>query len=51
MQFVVVNKGVHLGNCFGVDRNVGLDKVGLVVVMYVGVGLVISLQNNIGVVL
>ena len=54
MQFVVVSKGVHLGSCsvlkLGVDRNVGLDKEGLVVVMYVGVGLVMGLQNNIGVV-
>ena len=54
MQFVVVSEGVHLGSCsvlkFGVYRNVGLDKEGLVVVMYVGVGLVMGLQNNIGVV-
>ena len=54
MQFVVVSKGVYLGSCsvlkFGVYRNVGLDKEGLVVVMYVGVGLVIGMQNNIGVV-
>ena len=54
MQFVVVSKGVHLEGCsvlkLGVDRNVGLDKEGLVVVMYVGVGLVIGLQNKIGVV-
>ena len=54
MQFVVVSEGVHLGSCsvlkLGVDRNVDLDKVGWVVFMYVGVGLVISLQNNIGVV-
>ena len=54
MQFVVVSVGVQLGSCsvlkLGVDRNVGLDKEGLVVVMYVGVGLVMGLQNNIGVV-
>ena len=54
MQFVVVSEGVHLGSCsvlkLGVYRNVGLDKEGLVVVMYVGVGLVMGLQNNIGVV-
>jgi hypothetical protein len=53
VQFVVVSEGVHLGSCsvlkLSVDRNVGLDKEGLVVVMYVGVGLVIGLQNNIGV--
>ena len=34
----------------GVDRSVGLDKEGLVVVMYVGVGLVMGLQNYICVV-
>ena len=41
MQFVVVSEGVHMGSCsvlkLGVDRNVGLDKESLVVVMYVGV--------------
>ena len=45
---------VHLGSCsvlkLGVDRNVDLDKEGLVVVMYVGVCLLIGLHNNIGVV-
>ena len=44
MQFVVLSEGVHLGSCsvlkLGVDRNVGLDKEGLVMVMYVGMGLV-----------
>ena len=54
MQFVVVSKGVQLGICsvlkLVVDRNVCLDKEGLVVVMYVGVGVVMGFQNNIGVV-
>ena len=54
MLFVVVSEGVDLGSCsvlkLGVDRNVGLDKEGLVVVMYVGVGLGMGFQNNIGVV-
>ena len=51
---MVVSVGVLLGSCsvlkLGVDRNVSLDKEGLVVVMYVGVGLVMDLQNNIDVV-
>ena len=51
---MVVNVGVQLGSCavlkLGVDRNGGLDKEGLVVVMYVGLGLVMGLQKNIGVV-
>ena len=51
---MVVSVGVHLGSCsvlkLGVDRNVCLNKEGLVVVMYVGVGLVMGFQNNIGVV-
>ena len=42
VQFVVVSKGVQLGICsvlkLVVDRNVCLDKEGLVVVIYVGVG-------------
>ena len=41
MQFVVLSEGVHLGSCsvlkLGVDRNVGLDKEGLVVVVLVSV--------------
>ena len=51
MQFVVVSEVVHLGSCsvlkLGVDINVGLDKEGLVLGMYMGVGLVMGLQNNI----
>ena len=54
MYFVVVSVGVQLESCavlkLGADINVVLDKEGLVVVMYVGVGLVIGLQKNIGVV-
>ena len=54
MQFVVVSVGVQLGSCsvlkLGVDRNVGLDMEGLVVVMCVGMGLVMGLQNYICVV-
>ena len=42
---MVVNVGVQLGSCavlkLGVDRNVGLDNEGLVLVMYIGVGLVL----------
>ena len=45
---------MQLGSCtvlkLGVDKKVGLDKDGLVVVMYVVVGLVMGLQKNIGVV-
>ena len=45
---------MQLGSCavlkLGVDRNGGLDKEGLVVVMYVGVVQVMGLQKNIGVV-
>ena len=40
-DFLVVSVGVQLGSCsvlkLGVDRNVGLDKEGLVVVMWVWV--------------
>ena len=43
---------MQLGSCavlkLGSDRNVGSDMEGLVVVMYVGVGLVMGLQKNIG---
>ena len=49
---MVVSVGVELGSCavlkLGADRNVVLDKESLVVVMYVGVGLVMGLQKNIG---
>ena len=41
MQFVVVSVGVQLGSYsvlkLGVDRNVGLDKEGVVVVLWVWV--------------
>ena len=51
---MVLNVGVQLGSCavlkLGVDINVGLDKEGLVVVIFRGLGLVMCLQNNLGVV-
>ena len=51
---MVVSVGVQLGSCavlkLGVDRNVDLDKDGLVVVLFVSVALVVGLQKNKGVV-
>ena len=48
---MVVSVGVQLGSYavlkLGVVRNVGLYKEGLVVVVYVGVGLVVGLKKNI----
>ena len=47
---MVVSLGVQLRSWavlkFGVDRNMGLDKDGVVLVMYVSVSLVLGLQKN-----
>ena len=49
---MVVSVVVQFGSCavlnLGADRDVVLDKEGLVVLMYMGEGLVMVLQKNIG---